>query len=56
MLFDPYDVDAFIDRIEQVLALSGEETENIASSIRESVFKRFNGERIKKELMEVFLS
>jgi glycosyltransferase involved in cell wall biosynthesis len=54
MLFEPYDVNELIDRLELLLSMSNEQIKDVGSSLREAVLKKFDSESIKKKLIEVF--
>ncbi|KSW10767.1 hypothetical protein CF15_08280 [Pyrodictium occultum] len=54
MLFTPGDAGELVDRIEHVLSFSKEQLVDMGFKLRESVTRKFNNERIKRELMKVF--
>ena len=54
MLFEPYNVDECIDRLELLLALSNEQVVDIGFNLRNVALKKFNSEDTGKKLTEVF--
>lgn len=56
MLFEPYDVDGCIDRVESLLAMSNEQIKDVGFDLRDVALKKFNLEATKKKLIKVFLS
>lgn len=56
MLFEPGNVDEFVDRVEVALSLSKDQLIDIGTGLRESVYRRFNNELIKQQLLKVFSS
>ncbi|RLG86270.1 MAG: hypothetical protein DRO15_06385 [Thermoprotei archaeon] len=54
-MFRPGNAEDFIAKVEHVLALSKEKLMDISIELKEKTRKRFNAERIKDCLSEVFL-
>jgi glycosyltransferase involved in cell wall biosynthesis len=54
MLFEASDVDGFVDKMESVLAMSGKQVVDTGFALREAALKRFNNEKIRQQLLEVF--
>lgn len=54
MLFEPYNVDECIDRLESLLAISNEQVVDIGFNLRNVALKKFNSEDTGKKLTEVF--
>ena len=54
MLFEAGNVEELVERMESVLAMSREQIEDVGLSLREAMLKRFDPERIKRDLMRVF--
>jgi len=53
-LVEPYDIDGFVDRMECILSLSNEELTNIGIKLRNVTQKKFNVEKITRDLFRVF--
>lgn len=56
MMFEPGNVDAFVDRIESLTAMSKERVADVGFGLREAVLKRFNSETTKEKLLETLHS
>lgn len=54
MLFTPGDVTKIVDHMKSVLSLSKEQLVRIGMELRENTLKRFDGEQIKRQLLETF--
>jgi glycosyltransferase involved in cell wall biosynthesis len=54
MLFEASDVDGFVDKMESVLAMSGEQVADVGFALRDAALKKFNSEVVKRELMKMF--
>jgi len=54
MLFTPGNITELIDKIEVVLSLSREQLTDIGISLREATLRKFNNEKIKKQLLKIF--
>jgi len=54
MLFEVDNVEGLVERMELVLAMSREQIKDVGFSLREAMLKRFDPERIKRDLMRIF--
>jgi len=54
MMFTPGDSDEMSDRMEEILSLSREQLIDIGFSLRETIFKKFNNNLIKRQLLDIF--
>ncbi|MEM2550488.1 MAG: glycosyltransferase family 4 protein, partial [Nitrososphaerota archaeon] len=55
MLFEPRDVDEFVERMKYVLSMTQEELKDIGLSLREVALRRFDQEFVRNELVRAFL-
>jgi len=56
MLFEPYNVEECVDRIDSLLAMSKEQVMDVGFGLKESVLRKFDSEATKNKLMAVFSS
>ncbi|MEM0010812.1 MAG: glycosyltransferase family 4 protein [Candidatus Bathyarchaeia archaeon] len=54
MLFRPGDAEELVDRMEMLLSMSREQLADIGAELREKTLKKFDNERVKRQLLEVF--
>jgi glycosyltransferase involved in cell wall biosynthesis len=53
-MFTPGNVDEFVERMEEVLSLSAEQLLDVGIGLREEARERFDNDRLKEKLLEVF--
>ncbi|MEM3583982.1 MAG: glycosyltransferase family 4 protein [Nitrososphaerales archaeon] len=54
MLFRPGDAEELVDKMEMLLSMSREQLVDISAELREKVLEKFDNERVKQQLLEVF--
>lgn len=53
-LFKPEDVEEFINRIEEVASMRRKDVLDVGARLREEVLRRFNMDKVKKQLLSIF--
>jgi glycosyltransferase involved in cell wall biosynthesis len=56
MLFEPENIEEFVDKMESLLTLSTDRIKDIGFGLREVMLKRFSKEKVSEELEQIFLN